>query len=138
MSITLLSRRLQNLCLHAHVASQNSNMKTRLGACVIYRNKAIHYGTNRDDRSGIKGSLFPAIHAEVDVVTKFLQTNCRNTRHLGLNKHHTPSAIKSRKEYRPAMKGGKGWCRLQGYTEKNRFACGAIFCSRPSYQFPAM
>lgn len=82
MSNHLQSRRLQGLCRHAQNASHNSTMKTRLGACVLFRGKIVNIGTNNNVRNRINGLLYQSVHAEVDAIHKFIQSNCKNIRHL--------------------------------------------------------
>ena len=77
MTSTLLSNKFENICSKAKIVSMNSNMNIKLGACVIYRGKIIHYGTNSNVRTIINRKLFPAIHAEVNVVNKFINSNCK-------------------------------------------------------------
>lgn len=128
MSVTLLSRRLENLCLQAQMASHNSNMKVRLGACVLFRGKLIHLGSNSNNRSRLNGAMFPAVHAEVDVVNKFVQSNCKNTRHM---RRSYPQG-----SARPKWK--KVWCRLQGYIQEDRSTCCEVYCQRTTCSFPSM
>lgn len=69
------TKRFQTLCNIAHYESKRSPMKSKLGACVVYRGKLVNVGFNSNDRSYMHGNSYTAIHAEISAITKFIQSN---------------------------------------------------------------
>ena len=57
-------------------------MHAKLAACVLYRGKMQGCVSNDRTRSYLNGKVFTAIHAEINAISGFIRTHCKDARNV--------------------------------------------------------
>src|SRR5688572_9091763 len=71
--MTKITNRLANICHKLSEESLKSEMESKHAACIIQGGKVVEIGFNYRNRSRIGNMNLPSVHAETDVLCKFLK-----------------------------------------------------------------
>ena len=75
---TKISNKLNNVLNLLAQISTKSDMESKHGACIMQSGKIINTGFNHRDRSKIGNMNLPSIHAETDILCRFIKSNTKS------------------------------------------------------------